>query len=215
MGYSFATPCKSKKARNEMMAFLDENYRPWNEVIEPFKDELTATGPGTLGIMPQITFETRLRGPATQGAYDQGKAKIVFDYGAGFSDAERYWMYNLCYWMAQRVGRRRVFSKMAPDCGAVPYVVYDGYQAWPVLEKSEFGDKVDEDNEWLVVDGFRGMENVVEWDKKATKQTALEEGVEVAKGMLDWLSGRAKTAGIVDEAIKTELTRLAILWETR
>lgn len=210
MGYSFAAPCKSKKARDEMMAFLDEHYHSWDQVIEPFKGELTSGQ----GIMPVVTFETRLRGPATEGAYDQGKAKIVFDYGAGFSDAERYWMYNLCYWMVQRVGRRRVFSKMAPDCGAVPYVVYDGYQAWPVLEKSKFGDKVG-DSEWIVEDGFRGMMNLIEWERKASKKTALEQGVEMAKEMLDWLTGREKTAGIVDTAIKTELERLSGLWENR
>jgi hypothetical protein len=210
MGYSFATPCKSKKALKEMMGFLDEHYRAWDKIIEPFKDDLTAGR----GIMPMVTFETRLRGPATEGAYDHGATRIVFDYGAGFSDGERYWMYNLCYWMAQRVGRRRPFKKKAPDCGAVPYVVYDGYEAWPVLEKSEFGDKVG-DSEWIVEDGFRGMVSLIEWEKKASEKTALEQGLEMAKELLDYLAGRRKTSEIVDKAIQTELARLTELWGSR
>jgi len=206
MGYSFATPCKSKKSRNEMRVFLDEHYHAWDQVIEPFKDDLT----NGKGIMPFVTFETRLRGPS----YDQGESKVVFDYGAGFSDGERYWLYNLCYWIAQRVGRRRTFSKKAPDCGAVPYVLYDDYEAWPVLEKSEYGDKVG-DSEWVVENGFRGMVSLIEWEKRAQEETAAEKGLKIAKEMLDWLMGRRKGAEVVDRAIKTELERLTKLWEAR
>jgi len=215
MGYSFATPCKSKKARDEMMAFLNDYYRSWDQVIKPFKEELFVTGSGNMRVAPQISFDTRLRGPVTEAAYDDGKTRIAFDYGAGFSDAERYWMYNLCYWMAQRVGRRRTFSKKAPGCGAVPYVVYDGFEAWPVLEKSEFGDKVAEDNEWLVEQGFRGMESLVEWEHQAAQENAKKSGEEMPKAFTEWLASRAETARIVDKAIKAELLRLSGLWDAR
>lgn len=211
MGYSFATPIKSPKARDNMVAFLEKHYRPWEQIIEPFKGELE----NGRGIMPFVSFDTRARGPlADDLAYDHGKCKIGFDYGAGFSDGERYWMYNFCYWMAQRAGRRRVFTKKAPDCGAVPYVVYDGYEAWPVLEASDYKDKVGEHHEWLVENGFRGMVSLIEWEKRAQEKSAVEKGLQIAKDLLDYYTGRAKGAQVVDKAIKVELDRLSKLWET-
>jgi hypothetical protein len=224
MGYSFSTPCKSKKARDEMFAFLEVNYRAWDKIVEGLKEEVPEDKKRRL--MPFITFDTRLRGPLTEDlSYDHSKYKIGFDYGAGFSDGERYWMYNFCYWMAQRVGRRRTFTNKAKDCGAVPYVLYDGHEAWPVLEKSEYGDKVGEDNEWTVENGFRGMVSLIEWEERVhqermeeaeTKTEAVQEkGFQMVRDMTDWFAGRRKASELVDKAIKAELTRLTELWEAR
>lgn len=211
MGYSFSTPCKSAKARDQMMAFLDRHYRPWAQVISPFRDALSSGR----GVAPSVTFDTRARGPSAEDlAYDHGACKIDFDYGAGFSDAERYWMYNFCYWMAQRVGRRRVFPKKAPGCGAVPYVVYDGYEAWPVLEASRYADKVGRGSEWLVENGFRGMTSCIEWEARIHEESRRGKAEEHVKEFVDWMTGRKKAARIVDEAIRAELDRLAKLWET-
>ena len=220
MGYSFSTPCKSEKARDEMFSFLEEHYRAWDKLIEPFKEEMERMQ-GKRILMPFISLDTRLRGPLTEDlSYDHSKYKIGFDYGAGFSDGERYWM-------AQRVGRRRTFTKKAKGCGAVPYVLYDGYEAWPVLERSEYADKVGNDSEWLVDDGFRGMVSLADWEDRMQKermQEAKEEGLtaqakeaalEAAGNMLKWLAGKRKGSELVDKAIKAELTRLTKLWEAR
>jgi hypothetical protein len=227
MGYSFSAPCKSKKARDEMFVFLQEHYRSWDLFVAPYKDELEAVqGNGIL--MPFITLDSRLRGPLTDDlSYDHSKFKIGFDYGAGFSDGERYWMYNFCYWIAQRVGRRRTFKKQAPDCGAVPYVLYDGHEAWPVLERSEYEGKVGEDSEWLVDNGFRGMARQSDWEEQMQRdklQKAQDEGLEgeamekvkeSVTAMLEWLAGKRKGSELVDKIVKSELARLTELWEAR
>jgi hypothetical protein len=136
-------------------------------------------------------------------------------------------MYNFCYWMAQRVGRLRTFTKKAKDCGAVPYVLYDGHEAWPVLERSEYEGKVGNDSEWLVDDGFRGMVSLADWEERMQKERmqktkdegltgqAKEAALQAAENMLNWLAGKRKGSEIVDKAIKAELERLTELWEAR
>ena len=134
-------------------------------------------------------------------------------------------MYNFCYWIAQRVGRRRTFTKKAKDCGAVHYVLYDGHEAWPVLEKSEYGNKVGEDSEWIVENGFRGMVSLIEWEERihkeqmekteTVKEKVAEKGFQMARDMTDWFAGRRKGSEVVDKILQTELARLTALWEAR
>lgn len=211
MGYSFSTPCKSLKARDKMFAFLEKHYHPWGDLAAPFKEDLDKS---PTNILPLFSWDTRTRGPLTEGlSYDHGKCKIGFDYGAGLCEGERYWMYNLCYWMAQRVGRRKVLGRKAPGCGAVPYVLYDGFDAWPVLERSEFADKL-EDSEWLVDRGFRGMLATVELEKMSFEEdTAGFPTTADLQYIERWFNPRLEMAKRVDVIIRTELARLTSLWD--
>jgi hypothetical protein len=228
MGYSFHTPCSSKKARDEMFAFLQENYRPFS---------VLAAGSGCLS---EIAFESELenrewkhtdsiRGPLMEDmSYGEPKGPYIgFDFGSSMG-GEGAWMKDFCRWVAMKVGRRRTF----PDIeGKVPYVVYDIPEnandrdsIWPVLERSEF-DVTADLKDFVVDDGFRGWAQQVRKTRKHSEKGALrrqkEEGWsakqlgfyrERQEAMWDKQERVAKRA---DTYIKRELRRLSELWEKR
>jgi hypothetical protein len=148
MGYSFHAPIQSTEDRDEMFAFLQEHYRPWYKLAE-YEGEYQGVSDPKLDNM----------------AYGEPDYPYIgFDFNTG-DDGERYWMYNLCYWMVQRIGKKRAWPQRKGLENGVPYVVYDIDEddpncidyAWPVLERSEFEGKVDDDLEWCLVDnGYRG-----------------------------------------------------------
>lgn len=110
MGYSVATPIKSQKAKAEMLAFLDKNFRHFNE-------------------------KWPSRGPLGEDlSYDHAPCSIGFDYGAGTNEDEREFIFHVCYWMALKVGRKLTFpTKQTPDVhGSFAVICYDGYEHWPV-----------------------------------------------------------------------------------
>jgi len=112
MGYAIAVPIASRRLQAMMLEFLDENYRPFHV--------FAGLDPNTQGITGPLTEEGLI--------YDSGKLRIGFEYGAGGRDREFGW--TLVRWMSRKVGKRRRF-KGIPE--AVPYVVYDGYLAQPVV----------------------------------------------------------------------------------
>ena len=127
MGYSITTPIKSQKAKAEMFAFLTEHFVPFYELL-----------PHLYGGFSQ------LRGPLDGDfAYDHGKCRIGFDYSV-IQDLERDYVSGLLHWMALRVGRKRklpIFERFSNTKAIVPYIVYDGYESWPVRLASEWRDK--------------------------------------------------------------------------
>ena len=70
MGYSIAVPVRSKKLQAEMMEFLEENFKSWSDLDEK-------------AYYPNI--------PVTEEhlAYDDGKCRIGFNYGAGTGCSEQ------------------------------------------------------------------------------------------------------------------------------
>jgi len=127
MGYAIAVPCRSRKAQARMVEFLSLNYRPFHTFMG-------------------LSWETSgIHGPLTEKelVYDRGKCRIGFEYGAGGRDRE----YGFCVvrWIARKIGRRRAF-KGIPE--PVPYYVYDGYEAVPLLL---WGQKVDAKWGWARV----------------------------------------------------------------
>ena len=116
MGYSVAVAVKSKKAKDEMLAFLAKNFRPWSTI---------AIEGGLAGYEPGVEY---ISGPTDDLSYDHGKLRIGFDFSGG--GGWREYAFQLCYWVALKVGRERILRKL----GRVsPYIVYDGYEAWPVV----------------------------------------------------------------------------------
>jgi hypothetical protein len=159
MGYSIATPLKSAKARDEMWAFMQEHHRPWHEV-EPSEDELQPleSDPGypMSMAMPQgpTNPDYDWTGYLCRDGdlhYDNGKHRIGFNYGAGFGPCGDYGWATL-RWMALRAGRVRTFKKGYGIEMLVPYTVYDGYEAWPVLDRDHWEYTAPEKARWCRVD---------------------------------------------------------------
>jgi len=230
MGYSIHTPCKTKKARNEMLFFLGQNYRPFS---------VLAAGSGCLSEIARIeelndrTWEHRneLRGPLGDDlSYVHGaKWYIGFDFGTS-SGGQGHWMKDVCRWMATKVGRLHQFGMIE---GKVPYIVYDIPDdeewetldsIWPVLERSEFD--VTKDMESFVVDrGFRGWAHQVRegraHSKRVTKERCDHEGGSKSQFDARWADRnkmwalQMRIAKRADKYIKAELARLDELWENR
>lgn len=105
MAYSITTPIKSEKAKKYMMAFLKKHY---DGKLDPYA-----------------------RGPIDRDlSYDHGPCRIGFD-ASGTSD----YMISVCAWVALKVGKRKLYPTKAIPKAAGPckYLVYDGYQDWPLL----------------------------------------------------------------------------------
>jgi hypothetical protein len=137
MGYAVTAPCKSYKAKAEMLAFLKEHFRSPDTFIDNMDDD-------------------GLYGPVGEGLdYSHGKCEVGFEF-TSWSPAREFAI-ALCRWMALRMGRRR---KLKPfeghKCGiraVIPYYVYDGCEAVPVRLESEWFDKAPEEcKSWTFVD---------------------------------------------------------------
>lgn len=106
MGYSAHVPCKSKKERDEMFAFLEEHYRPFSKVV---------AGAGCLDyfVADEKEFENRnfehhdsICGPCREGlSYipDDSDFYIGFDFMTS-GGAEGQWMFEFLRWVATKVG---------------------------------------------------------------------------------------------------------------
>jgi len=113
MGYTLTTPCKSHQALRRMMAFLEEHYRTWPQVLGE-------------------SWEPSVRGPLTEDlSYDHGKCRIGFDFNA--FGGERSHLFGVCRFMALRVGR---LGRWEDFSEGAPYIVYDGCERFPVLDKT-------------------------------------------------------------------------------
>ena len=86
------------------------------------------------------------------------------DYQSGLGDWEREYAYALCRWMAIRVGKKKTrFTNLTPPLPTLPdpapYIVYDGYESWPVLVGTKVESKRRPKNaQWLCTDKL-GIKN--------------------------------------------------------
>jgi hypothetical protein len=209
MGYSFHTPIRSTEDRDEMFAFLQENYRPWYKIAKYDNDYQGVSEPMSQDM--------------SYGSTTADYPYIGFDFNTG-DDGERYWLYNLNYWMAQLIGKKRAWPERRGLEEPVPYVVYDGAveedpndvdYTWPVLERSEFEGKVD-GLEWCLVDnGFRGWASMIHRHYANFKKRQLKKGEEVYTEMPEFLASSLPEAEESDVLLKAELARLTELWEAR
>jgi hypothetical protein len=154
MGYSASTPMKSAKARDEMLAFLAEHYRPWH-VIQPPKDVLADFD---FGWVPE-EWDWTTEIVAGDGIdYNGSKTKIGFNFGNS-SGLLGHYGFSLLRWVALKAGKRRKVSKkeFGDLGGVVPVFQYDCDPAWPVLVRSEWEDKAPEGCWWCLTDdhGFK------------------------------------------------------------
>lgn len=128
MGYSVATPAKSGKAKAEMLEFMSEHFRPAHEFIP---EVVASYDPSSSGILTD-----------DQLAYDRGSSKMGFNYSTSTGPEGEY-LFFICKWMALKVGRKRRFKEYGLPDTSVPYYVYDGHEAIPVLPRSQWEDVLD------------------------------------------------------------------------
>jgi len=131
MGYSIAVRVKSKTLRDQMYQFLQVNYHKPSEVFKELGYDSS-----------RLVLDGNM-------AYDSGKCSIGFNYSC-MDEAENQYVYCVLYWIALKVGKRRPFNKLG---ASVPYIVYDGYEAWPRLLRSEWESKVPAEFKWCLVEG--------------------------------------------------------------
>lgn len=142
MGYTLAIRCRSKAERTKMKDFLRINGRSWGVVSGSKAHEHTREVDDDL-------------------SYDWGKMALGFDYQSGLWGFEREHTYAVTRWMAIQIGQRKArFSKdVVHDykvTEAVPFIVYDGYESWPVfvVETAKEAMKLPKDVRWCAFDNL-------------------------------------------------------------
>ena len=163
MGYSLATPIKSEKAKKEMMDFLQRHY---NHTLDPYA-----------------------RGPIDRDlSYDHGPCRIGFDF-----TMQHDYPVSVCAWIALKVGKRKMYPTKQCDKvrGPYKYIVYDGYEDWPLYITSTWRDKLPQ----LVKINWVGclVPHMELWDRVSGRKKQLKRIEEELK-RLDalWTSGKWK-----------------------
>lgn len=145
MGYTVATPIKNPKLRDQVIAFLDEEFRTWPQLHGKNRD-----APMYISL-PHPDGKGRYEPKSARNLdYDSGKCRIGFNFNA--CEYERDYAFTVCKWMALRWGRHRKFAGFPMSC---PHIVYDGYEAWPIFVRGqwdglskELREKWDRHDEW-------------------------------------------------------------------
>jgi len=136
MGYSITAPCKSEKAKEEMLAFLNKHYRSPATFIDGIEED-------------------GLRGPLGDDfSYSHGECEIGFDY-TSWAPA-RAFAFAMCRWIALRVGPKKEMEVFEGDgrlVATMPYYVYDGFDEIPIRLADKWYDKAnDKQMNWSFFD---------------------------------------------------------------
>jgi len=224
-------PCRTKKDRDQMVAFLKENYRPFSEVMAGAGD-LCEYGTEE-GLNDRSYKHTDgIRGPLGDDlSYIPKRSKwyVGFDFGTS-GGAEGAWMKDFLRWVATKVGKPLEFEEIE---GAVPVIIYDHPgswknfdEIWPVLRRSEYNVTKDMRSFLTNDHGFRGWTQSVKQmharsmehlEETATKEDWGAKRLEANKQLRDvqtW-DHMFKVAKRTDAFVKKELKRLDNLWEAR
>lgn len=192
MGYTVTTPAKSQKAKKEMLSFMAEHFRPAHEVFGDLDPDYDRTASGVLS-------EDGLD-------YDRGTSKMGFNYPS-WGEIPRYYAFSVCRWMALKAGRIRRFKKFDLPKTSVPYIVYDGHEAIPVVPESKWTDN-EEPERFSLCDDF-GVKATFQY---RSYQRMSKEGYFGDQESLD----QALAAEVeIENTVRQELQRLDSLWENR
>ena len=131
-------------------------------------------------------------------SYDHGKKSLGFDYGA-CCDPERHYIYAILRWMALKIGKLKVFKGI----GSIPYFVYDGFEASPIITGIP-RNKIPEKYRWALYDkyGYIGLGQA--WGVPDPKQFYFAAAL---------LMGGERNLKKYDKLMRDELKRLDKLWE--
>lgn len=188
MGYSIAIRCKNKALQEQMISFMDENYRNWPEI-------------SGMDIHAYSNFTDEL-------SYDSNKRAIGFDYNA--CEPERDYIFAVVRWLALKIGKKIKWKEL----GRIPFYVYDGCEPVPILTESDWKGVPDQ-YKWARVSdmGFKPVELKLEGTpiyQKYKKRNAIDEFMKKYMSIYyDHISGGYKR---VNELIENELKRLDKLW---
>lgn len=146
MGYSIATPIKSKRLRDKVAAFLAVEFRSWpvlNGKPEGTPSYASKPMPDGYGFYTESPGSRNLD-------YDRGSCRIGFNFNA--FEGERELIFGVCRWLALRFGKEKLFRGLEDKAN---YMVYDGEESWPVLVKGDWND-IPKKWSWAVYDRFGG-----------------------------------------------------------
>jgi hypothetical protein len=163
MGYSIGIRPRSKKLRDRMLGFMDANYRSW-PALRGDQD-----GPCFAGA------------PTTDLDYDSGtKRPLGINYGP-CSGWEREYAFLIVRWMALRVGTNRTtFSDGIRTKTPTPFMVYDGFETWPLLVGTTAQNaRLPEKIQWCAVDR-QGIHNGPDALADYARQAVFEVETDVA-----------------------------------
>jgi hypothetical protein len=141
MGYSIAIRARSITLRAKMLAFMTTNYQSW---------------PALMGHPDGPCYASS---PTGDLSYDRSKLALGLDYGV-CSGWEREWAFTIIRWMALKVGsNRKTFSNGIKVPTPTPFMVYDGYETWPLIVGTKAtAKKLSKDFQWCAVDA-QGIHN--------------------------------------------------------
>jgi hypothetical protein len=122
VGYSIAIRARNPKLRKKMVKFMAKNFRNWSDVLGEGDSISSRPGLGVEGTLD----------------YDRAKDAVGFDYASHCHGWESCLIYSATRWMAIKIGKTKSrFQKDAVTPNIfdkpVPFMVYDGYQAWPII----------------------------------------------------------------------------------
>lgn len=184
MGWSYYVPCKSRKAQEQMLTFLEEHYTPLSRLDPKWpKDHWRQWNP----LLPSDFV-----------AYDRNTSCYIgYDKPGDYEQA-------VLRWIAFRVGKCRKFVKRLGISDVVPWMNYDGKATIPVITQEQWertGDR--ERTKQYVVDEIgwqrprRFWEDLVRWPNP-----------ELIEEMTDYISKFDRN----DKLFRAEIARLDKLW---
>jgi len=175
MGYCISVNVRSVSLRDKMLQFLKENWRQWPELNGGSKDDPAYSCPPETG--ETLCYNSKR------------KCNIGIEYHV-IDGAERDYIYQFCRWLAITIGKKKKFKGVEDS---VSYIVYDGFECWPVMITGK--NKPCKDSEW----------NWAFYDEYGTKKPD-EFDVVIYK-----LYGQDMLKEL--EKIRNEIIRLDKLWE--
>jgi len=126
MGYSMGARARNATLKKQMLAFLDEHYRCWPQVMG--EDE------------KHWWFNSSPPKGSPDLSYDSAKLALGFDH-SGLHGWERFYLFTVSRWIALKVGsRKRRFSRDTIEPCVLdeptPFMTYDSNDHWPVIVRT-------------------------------------------------------------------------------
>lgn len=186
MGYSISCPARSKKLRDQMLDFMEANFKSW--------EALDGKEPSEYDIVPTMHL-----------GYDNGKCRIGFNYGP-MRSGHRAYVYAVLKWMCLRVGKRKRLCVMhgTDVFDSVHYYVYDGHDACPIGLISEFEEKLPP-RPTFQHDGWQ-LHYPNGWHKTFHDTMPITYASLLYEGLFD---------RVPEKLIVAELDRLSKLWDSK
>lgn len=180
LGYSIMTPFKNENEQKIMKEFMGKEFVPFYRLIQPLN-------------LSMIEGYQKDFPPYENLNYGPRKNVKVLGFNYNHNEAEINYFFSICYWMAIHGGKRKKFKGEEN----IPYVLYDGKEAWAIYagrrQNKEVQEKVETDEI-----GYR-------------KMPYLQESM--GFGPFARTPELKKEFEKVDEATKKELQRLTEEWK--